>query len=508
MSTSGVIDQITEALSPLLAENEQLREGINEVRAMLDYEDRNWVNLFGAGGDEVSGLDLDQVKAVSEKARKRVAIAALDKRAVELHAGYIFGAPLEIDGTVREGGKGAPTASVRFFENPINQESLFSGAAKKELQYARFTDGNVIAFCDTSSKTVRRVSIEEITNILVNPDFPDEVWGWLREWDQVSVNGETVPRQAWAYTNRFTGTRQKSIRVGTKSVPVLQNVTAVDLRANRQLGWTFGVGDALAGMHWAEAYGKVMTWGQQITEGRNKIIYKVTNTKTKQGASNIGVKMGQGGLGEGVALGEGQDIALVNASAKGFDFTEARPLAAMAAAAWNVSNIDLLSDSSAAGSSYGAAQSLTEGVRNAMQSIRSEWTQFFQDIFQVMGFGRLGIHWAPMEKPDAYRMAQELTLYSVALTDEEYRAAVLDRLDIPGNPKDITDFLKNRGQVQRQAASPDQGQGTPAGGADSGSLNDQRSDGIGETLKQMQQDDYLKELTSIVERMEAVAQRS
>lgn len=505
MSTSDVLTQVTEALSPILAENEQLRESIDEVRAMLDYEDQNWNLLLGGGGDQVSGLDLDQVHSASEKARKRVALSSLDKRAADLHAGYVFGAPLEIDGTEREPNKtGAPPAAVKFYENPINQESLFSGAAKRELQYARFTDGNVIAFCDTSKKTVRRIPIYEIVDVLVSPEYPDEIWAWLREWNQVGRDGKSETRQAWAYTNRYQERRQKSISRGGKSIPVLENVTAVDLRANRQVGWVYGIPDALSGMHWAEAYGKVMTWGQQITEGRNKIIYKVTNTKTKKGAQNVGVKMGQGGFGQGVAMGEGQDIALVNASAKGFDFTEARPLAAMAASAWNVSNIDLLADSSAAGSSYGAASALTAGMQNAMQSIRDEWTQFFQDIFQVNNMGRVGIHWAPMNPVDPYREAQELTLYSVALLDEEYRAVVLDRLDISGNASEIPASLAARTAAPVQAASPDQGSSNGTGGAGSTLGNDTRTDLIPEVLRQMNQDEFLREMHSLVERMEAV----
>lgn len=504
MSTSDISARITEALAPLIDENSQLKESIAEVRAMMDYENVGWQSLFGVNSDNVHGLELDEVKLVSEKARKKVAASALPKRAVDLHAGYVFGNNLEIAGTERDPSKkGAPASEVKFFENSVNQESIFSGAAKRELQYARFTDGNVLAFCDTVKKEVRRVPIYEIAGVMVNPDHPDEIWAWLRQWDQVKpVTGESETKQAWAYSNRYTGKRQKAISVNQKSVPVLENVTVVDLRCNRQVGWTFGIGDSLAGLHWAEAYGEVLRYGQIVNESLAKIVYKVVR-KTQKGANETGVKMAGQGFGQGAVVGEGQDIQLVNSSQKSFDFTAARPLAAMAAAAWNVSNIDLLSDSSAAGSSYGAAQSLTEGVRNAMNAMREEWTQFFSDIFHTMGFRRPQIAWPPMERPDAYRMAQELTLYSIALTDEEYRAEVLDRLDIPGNPSDIPPMLKARGEVQKQAASPDQGQSNGSGGMTSTDKNDMRSDGLGEVLKRMQDDDFLRNLTGLVERLES-----
>lgn len=510
MSTSDVVSQISEAVSsainPYIAENELLKESIDEVRAMFSYEDRGWSAISGLNqGDRQRGLSLGDVHKISENARARVAGSSLVKRAADLHTGYVFAsAGPEIDNTIREPGKGGrPPGEVSFYENPINQESIFSGAAKRELQYARFSDGNVIAFCDTSKKLVRRVPISEISNVLVNPEYPEEIWAWLREWDQVTPLGQSRTVRRWAYTNRFSGTRQQSISVEGKAIPVLKNVTAVDLRANRQIGYTFGVPDATAGLHWVQAYGEVLRYGQIVDESLAKIVYKVVQ-KTKGGAQNVGVKMSTGGAGQTAVVGEGQDIQLVNSSQRGFDFTNARPLAAMAAAAWNVSNIDLLSDSSAAGSSYGAAQSLTPGMQNAMSAMRDEWTQFFQDVFQACGFDRPGLHWPAMEKPDAYRMAQEVTLYSPALTDEEYRGIVLDRLDIPGDASEIPPTLKARSDAAKQAASPDQGVTNGTGGQDSGSLNDQRSDTIGEALKQVQKEDFLRELTGLVERMEAV----
>lgn len=510
MSTSDVVSQISEAVSaaiaPLAGENELLKESIGEVRAMFAYEDQGWTAISGLDqGERQRGLSLRDVHKISDSARARVAGSALVKRAADLHTGYVFsGSGPEIDNTIREPGKGGrPTGEVAFYENPINQESIFSGAAKRELQYARFSDGNVIAFCDTSKKLVRRVPINEISNVLVNPEYPEEIWAWLREWDQVSAQGQTRTMQRWAYTNRFTGKRQQSISVEGKAIPVLKGVTAVDLRANRQVGYTFGVPDATAGLHWVQAYGEVLRYGQIVDESLAKIVYKVVQ-KTKGGAQNVGVKMSTGGAGQTAVVGEGQDIQLVNSSQRGFDFTNARPLAAMAAAAWNVSNIDLLSDSSAAGSSYGAAQSLTPGMQNAMQSMRDEWTQFFQDVFQACGFNRPALHWPPMEKPDAYRMAQELVLYSPYLFDEELRGITLDRLDVPGDASKIPPTLKARSDAAKQAASPDQGQANGTGGQDSGSLNDQRSDNISEAMRQVQNDDFLREMTTLVERMEAV----
>lgn len=497
--SEAVSSAITEALNPILEENTALREASAEVKAMFDYQDRGWQLLLGmAAGDSEYGLSLDDVKAVAEKASTQVSVGALPKRAADLHSGFVFGNGMEIEGVERESGKrGAVPKQVLFHENSVNQESIFSGAAKHELQYARFTTGNVIVLCDTRKKEVRRLPFAEVENVLVNPDFSEEIWAYLRSWTHTRPSGDTVEKQAWVYTNRFPGKRQKTISVNKKPVEVLQDVTAVDLRANRQVGFTFGIPDAASGLHWSAAYGEVLRYGQIVNETLAKVVYKVTQT-TQKGANNVGVKLGKGGAGQAAALGQGQDIQLVNASQSSFNFAAARPLAAMAATAWNVSVVDVLSDSSAAGSSYGAGNLLTAGMQNAMNGMRDEWRQFYTDIFDVMDLGRPRITFPPMEEPDSYRMAQELTLYSVALTDEEYRAEVLDRLDINGNAKDVPPMLKARGEVPKQQSSPDQGKSNSTGGQDSGQKNDQRSDTIENVRNEMAFAELLAEMRQVL----------
>lgn len=500
--TEEVSQAISEAISPLIEENNELRESNAQVAAMFAAEDRGWQLLLGgSAGDSEYGLDLDEVKAVASTASTQVAAGAIPKRAADLHFGFVFGNGMEIEGVERErGASGRPRGEVAFYENTVNQESIFSGAAQHELQYARFTTGNVIVLCDKSTKTVRRLPFAEVKNVLTNPDYSEEIWAYLREWTSYKPNGDSETKQEWVYTNRYPQgkRRQQSISVNDKQVKVAQGVTAVDLRANRQVGYTFGIPDAAAGLHWSRAYGEVLRYGQIVNETLAKVVYKVVQ-KTQKGAQNAAVKLGRGGAGQAAVLGEGQDIQMVNASQSSFNFAAARPLAAMAATAWNVSVVDLLSDSSAAGSSYGAGNLLTAGMQNAMQGMRQEWAQFYSDIFELMGFGRPRITFPPMERPDSYRMAQELTLYSVALSDEEYRAEVLDRLDIAGDAAEVPPMLKARGEVPKQQSSPDQGRNSPAGGADSGSKNDMRSDTIESLRTEMAMSDLMAEMRSLVQ---------
>lgn len=523
MSTSHLVTQISEAVNAAIEEETaELRESLADVRAMMDYEDQGWRAIFGmAAGDKTEGLDLSEVQSISEKARTKVAAASLEKRATDLHGGYIFGAGMLIEGTERDKtASGRPPGLVTFFENTVNQENLFSDGAKKELQRARFTDGNVIVFCDTKTKEARQIPVSEIDGFITNPDHSSEIWAWRRTWTHHLDNGKTEEKQAWVYTNRFKGARKKSISDGTKEVPVLQGVTAVDLRANRQVGWALGVPDATAGMHWTAAYGETLRYGQIVSESLAKIIYKVVS-KTQKTANTVGVKMRNAGAGGVAAVGEGQDIQLVNSSQRSFDFTAARPLAAMAASAWNVTNPDLLNDSSASGSSYGSLNALTRGNLNAMLGMQQDWTQFYQDVFDVMGFGRVPIHWPPLEKPDLYREMQiaALAWNSGNFHAEEIRPRMAEIASItlekdkapegvllPNNREsweraDIDEPTGGTGTTT-SAASPDQGRSSGDGGAGSTINSDTRTDKVSEMLQQMQQDAFLDRLEELVGRLE------
>src|SRR5690625_7508810 len=123
MSDNPIISQISEAITPLIEENSHLRESIDEIRAMLDYEDQGWRLIAGAyGADDGRGLSLEDVKNATIKARTRVAASSLPKRAADLHAGYGCGTGAEISDTKRDpGAKGGIPGTVLVYDSPISK---------------------------------------------------------------------------------------------------------------------------------------------------------------------------------------------------------------------------------------------------------------------------------------------------------------------------------------------------------------------------------------------------
>lgn len=505
------ISEAIERIPALEAENERLEESIAEVRAMMDYEDRFWQNLGGfVSGERLEGLDIDEVQTIAERISPRVAAGSLVKRAVDLHAGFTWGRGCYIEGTEKPKGAGTPKAIRKFFVDRNNQESVFSDTAREELQKARFITGNVLAACNTRTKKVDRIPFNQIISVKVDKDFPEKVIAYQRKWDTQDGSTSSV-KTLWYYTSRYEGTRQKSFSKDGVTVPVAQDTTIVDLRVNRQVGHVLGVPDGLAGLAHSEAYGMIMQYGQVVNESLAKILFKVTN-KTKQGVQSTGVKIANFGNHGGTAsMVEGQDLTAVSTAGRGYDFSQARPVAALAAAAWNVSNMDLLNDSSAAGSSYGSAQALVGGNRNAMLLMQKEWADFYKDIFEVMNLGRPSVVFEPFDTPDQYRAMQALRLGATELQPVERRRAVLDIMDIVGDPEDLPETIKlelDTAKAAVQTAAPDQGVANGTGGGGQGA-NDQRSDSISQAesvRREMQNDEFLSKLENLVARMESAQQ--
>lgn len=504
---------IEKALTALKEENAGLRmqieEGMTEVQHMLALEDRGWTLIAGMQDkDRLHGLSLTELQDVIKFMQPKIAAGSLPGRASDLHAGYVWGRGINIEGLERrDGSQGRQKGIVDFAAKKVNRESFLSATAQQELQKARFAEGNVLFLCNKGAKTVKRISMMEITDIIVNPDFPEDIWAYQRTWNPKpdDVNSEKVSR--WYYTNRFSGERGKSIPNGDGTFTLVdQDVTIIDGRFNRQVGFALGVPDGLAGIHWSEAYGEHLRYGQIVTEALSKILFKIKNN-SKKGAANAAAKVALAkGAGNAASMGGDQDIEAIRTAGNAYSFEKLRPVAAMAASAWNVSNADLLNDSAAAGSSYGALQALAPGNRNAMTLMQREWVDLFTEIFEFFGFNAPKIWFEPIEAPDVYRQSQALKLLSTELTPAELRSKALDILDIAGNPE-VSNTLRAQGiadaKAAAQQASPDQGQGNGTGGQSSAQKSDLRSDGIGEAFFAMQLDEFRE----LVERAESIARR-
>lgn len=486
-----------EELEATKAELGELREEFGSAMASIRFEDRSWLKLFGLEDfDQLEGMSIKEVQEIAQRMRVKTALGGLYKRGADLHTGYVWARGINIPGIEAKGTSGRPSALRAFYRR--NYEELFSSGAHAELQKCRYTDGNVLALC-VPGETVRFVPFSEIQNVKVNPEFPSEVWAYLREWTPVAEKpGERT--QLWYYTKRYTGKKQDSYLTGGKRIKVARGVI-VDKGFNKQKGWVLGIPDVAAAAPWVESYNEIMQYGRVVNESLSKLLYKIISP-TKKAAANASAKVaGSKGHGNTASMVEGADIQAISTAGKGYDFTSARPVGAEAAAALNVSLAEFLSDTSAAGSSYGALAALAPSVQNAMIFMQNEWIDFYTEVFDAYSLPVPEMSFDPITEPDLYRFVQAVTLGSTAMSDEEYRKKILDGFNIDGDAASIPPTLAARSAAAKQASSPDQGRNSPAGATDSGEKNDLRTDNISEALAAMKLDEFRE----LVERMEAAS---
>lgn len=475
--------RLTAEMAAIVAENEHLQESLESVRISMRIDDEGWTRILGGQGlgNDLTGFNLKDLANFAREIRAYMVGMPLIGNAANLRSNYVWSKGFNIPGAEKKltPTQGRPSNVYTFANNPVNVENAFSAAAYDRLEHAACTDGMVFLVGDTVKKTVRQVPIWEFTDLYVNPDFPAEVWAYRRVWDSYTPGGQAVHMDRWYYTDRFDGVRQSSIDVNGIKIQADLNITLFDQKFNGQIGWQLGVPDLLSAVPWAKMYSDAMKRGKQMTDAMAQIAYKAVGN-TAAGASNMAAKIaGSHGAGNSAAMTTGNDLVPLSTAGRGYEFSTLRPIAAMVAAAAQVSTIDLLADPSAAGSSYGSAATLDPPKKRAMIARQEVWKGLFRRILKWGTGTDVDVFFPELEDPDVYRDAQTLTLAQASGTifDDELRTKWLDNLDLPDlkggqlPPKPVVPAPAASGNPDQvspppsgaQAGAPGQGQSTGAG---------------------------------------------
>lgn len=504
-------ERIAESL-PEIDEVKELREELNLAQRQLDvlkWEDQGWRRITGQALTE-EGPTLQQVKDMSKTLRDAVAESPLPKQANELRASYVFSERFIVPGLeeveVPKTGAGRKTdaerskdALKRFAQSRTGRKYVFGKEAQELISKACSTDGVYILLGDDVTKEVHPIPLSQIQDTMVNPDFPDEIWAYLRAWNPNPQDTNAQEVQRWYYTDAYTGTRAKSLPVSDeKRVPVDGGKTVLDLRVNTQTGWVYGLPDLWAGHVWARNYMASVKDGMEVTSLMAWLSAKV-KSQSKAGSREVGVRVGNAGNGAGVqTYGEGNSIDTYATTGKAYDFNALRPIAALYALGAGVSVVDLLASPDAAGASYGSAQSLAPGVRRAISMRRDIIASWMERVLAWATGGYFSVVPASIEEVEPYRQAQILNLMwlsGLAHADEirprfaELAKVVMVHPEapngvlVPNNEKSLprkdidTDSAGSNGPTKTSPA-PGQGKSDGTGGQGSTASNDLRTDKV------------------------------
>lgn len=237
-------EQIIEGQRALVAD---LYEGMRDLQFAL--ESRGWKLLRG-GVDQrdFDGLDLEVLKSLSDEIRSYLTGGALAKRLVEVRANFVVGG----GGVEYEGTNGAK----RALDDLQNQEKLFSPVGLAEIVRAQATDGTIIVLVNPSTKKIRRLPLNKIDALFVDPRDRENVLFVKERYSEVTVDnprGRDV--EVWYRVDLNDSPAEKrrtSINDGSNVVAVDLEWVAVVASVNGQVGHTLGTPDLLASLPWLD----------------------------------------------------------------------------------------------------------------------------------------------------------------------------------------------------------------------------------------------------------------
>jgi len=513
LDESRAVELTQEAFEAIRQENGQLHEALADVIQTLRFEDRGWQNILDHSLDRMEGITLGELQEASTRIRPLLTGQSLLKQGSELRIGNVWSKGVVIQGSVRSSSAtGSPTLLQKFCADPVNRASVFSPDARGQLERALYADGNVILVGNSVTRQIRRIPIFEITDVLVNPDFPEEIWAYQRTWKDTTVPDPSKMRVRWYYTNRFSGTRRKSIGVDGARYAVDPVSTIFDLGVNKQVGWPLGIPDALAAVAYALMYSQFVKYGQVMSESLAKFAFKIVN-KTASGAKASAVKVSKSrGSGQTTSLTEGQDLTPLASAGRGYDFDSGRAMAAQVAAALGVSVVHILADPGASGSSYGSASNLDAPTKRNARIRQNTWVEFLGEVIEWGARKRPEIFFPEIDDRDPFREMQMLaTAWAMGvLHPDEDRERSLELLNIDPKRSNApagvllpnNEFSLPRKDIDTDGAPTGTGgQGQPSAFVgNGGNANDLRSDVLSNALAS---NHLLEEILERLVRMEA-----
>lgn len=476
----------------ILATSQEARESFAAVQRAVDAEDTHWSKIFG--NMQHDGMSLEELKEISESIRQAIIKSPIIDRGANLRHSYVWSKGVKLPETNADPSKrGAKPKAQKILSDPINCRYFFDGTAHEELERGLYSDGNVFALVDAAG-VARRVPLSEIEDMIVNPDFAEEVWAWKRVWDSTDAKGQTKPKACWYYTDECPLPLKKRPKTQIRNTPVDHSKTMVVISVNRQIGWPLGVPDAVAAVVWAKLYSDFLKHGYVMSRALASIAFRAT-VPSKAAGENASMKLANPqGAGQTVVQGTAQALTALPTAGRGYDFSSGRPVAAMVATAVQVSIVHLLSDPGAAGSSYGSASTLDLPTKRAVVSRQQAWVAFFKRLLAAQGVPDAAVSFPSLEEPDFFREVQSIIAgwATGLLHEEEVRKRLLALLGIETTETKAPEGVmlpNNKATLEATKPAPtngddqDSGAGHSTGAGSGPNANDLRSDGLGEAAR-------------------------
>lgn len=259
----------------------QILERIAELE--FASEDIGWIDLGSAG----EGFEFSRnfVQSIVRTARLTWLKNPIVQRGVNVKADYIFGRQVNIH---------APDEAVNeviqaFLNDTHNQTEFTAQAARIQKERELQTDGNIffvlIPHLRTGKVRIRTIDVEEITDIITDPNDRKASWYYKREYNEQTFNYATGANESRKKTVYYRDWRNVPTipRTVIGDAPVISGQYIYHIKVGGFSNWKFGISEIYSALDWTKAYKVFLENWSTIVAAYARFAFKVTTTGGKPG---------------------------------------------------------------------------------------------------------------------------------------------------------------------------------------------------------------------------------
>jgi hypothetical protein len=259
-----------------------LESRIFELESRLQED--GWLRLDRMGSSE---FNRETIGRIADLGRVAYLKNPLINRAVEIGALYVWGQNLSVSAT----DDNVQPVIERFWEE--NRHTLTGQQASRALEVELQVTGNIFLalFPDLTTGTVRvrPMPIEDVKEIVTNPEDRYEPWFYKREWKQRTIDGKDERLTAYYPDWRF---RPDNPPDSINDIPIRWDAPLLHVKSGAFPHWRWGVSEIYAALDWARAYKEQLEDDATRSRAMARFAWKLTTPGGAAGVAAARTKLG------------------------------------------------------------------------------------------------------------------------------------------------------------------------------------------------------------------------